>query len=380
MTLINWLRRKLNNFHSPLRSPIKNRVRRQPDYHKRKQRLNRANPTVADSKPHPSAQPDKQPQPVQFDDAKSAPVTPVKAATSSIEHQVKSQVVIFYLDENDHEIRPADILNGVSGERIDFRFPSFDQYYVTAIDDFTSHFEDDDQEITVHYELKQGKPVFVNTIDTDTGAVLNSIKVLTNKLGTNYEATPPTIPNYRLISRLGQSLGSFSNRIQHIVFAYRKADWQTVQAVEYYVKLTAHHDVFDAPNGTPLRTGLPQNLVIKIFGRVTTTDGQDWLNIGGFEWIQNKQLQPSDPPTHPVAGLITKTSRNPVRLFGTISFIPGQTIATYRKPYGDQVGTLTDGSRISIVATIVDDQNLIWYELPDHSVLPRNYVNVDEPT
>ena len=380
MTLIDWLRRKLNS-SPPIRPQARqNRINRRNHYRRHKRETVNVDPgsdsiQSADSRQNKEVQPApadhqvKEPQPVDQAPAKT---------DFSYESRQQSQISIFYLDENQHEIRPADILNGFSGDRLHFRFPTFADYFITAIDNFTSYFEDDDQEITVHYELRQGQPVLIYSVDTDTGNILQSVNILSDKLGKKYRIDCPNVANYRLITSTGNTLGHFNTDIQKVIFAYRRADWKTVQQVEYYVKLTRHHDVFDEPNGHILRTGLPKNLVLKVFGSVITSNGTSWLNIGGFEWIKNHLLEPSDPPVQEVAGPITETSRNPVRLFGTISFVPGRSVAVFDQPYGTQTNELLDGSRVSIVATIVDDQNLIWYELADHSVIPRNYVAVDE--
>lgn len=380
MTLIDWLRRKLNSF-PPIRPQARqNRINRRNHYRRHKRETVNVDPgsdsiQSADSRQNKEAQPApadhqvKEPQPVDRAPAKT---------DFSYEDRQQSQISIFYLDENQHEIRPADILTGFSSDRLHFRFPTFADYFITAIDDFTSHFEDDDQEITVHYELRQGQPVLIYSVDTDTGNILQSVNILSDKLGKKYRIDSPNVAHYRLITSTGNTLGHFNTDIQKVIFTYRRADWKTVQQVEYYVKLTRHHDVFDEPNGHILRTGLPKNLVLKVFGRVITSNDTSWLNIGGFEWIKNHQLEPSDPPVQEVVGPITETSRNPVRLFGTISFVPGRSVALFDQPYGTQTNELLDGSRVSIVATIVDDQDLIWYELADHSVIPRNYVAVDE--
>lgn len=375
MTLIDWLRQKLNSFSPTHPTRRRNRLIHRNDYHKRKRvteetsNVNESNETSRPQQPEQSA----------HGEATAAPTqeTPVKSS-STTETRPQSQITIFYLDENNNEIKPADILTGFSGDRLHFQFPNFDDYFITAIDDFTSHFEDDNQEITVHYELMQGHPVLIYSIDTDTGSILQSVKILRDQLGKRYAVQATSIPDYRLISSTGNTLGHFNQEIQQVIFSYRNANWKTVQPVTYYVKLLNHHDVYNEPAGRSLRTGLPENLIIKIFAQVVTGDDNSWLNIGGFEWIKNEHLQPSDPPAHIVAGPITKTSRNPVRLFGTINFIPNQPITTYDSPYGNKVGELMHGSRISIVATIVDDQDLIWYELANHTVVPRTYIDVDK--
>lgn len=374
MTLLSWIKKQLNIITPSIHPAEHRRHARHMDYH-RKKRVKFTEPNSASKPEAPTKpQPDTQNQNDELNGER--PTVTAKQATSG--PAANSRVIFSYLDEDDAPIGQSDILNGVAGEPIHFKIPDFSDYYLTEIDNFTATFDSQDQEITLHFARKEGLPVMVYAMDTDTRTILQSVQLLSGKLGKHYSVTAPGIDGYRLTSSAGQTYGNFDNQTHGIVFYYRKSNWRVVQPVTYYVKLTANHQVFGDPGGQALRTGLPANVIIKIFARIDTTDDVSWLNIGGSEWILNANLEPSDLPSYALVADITKTSRNPVRLAGTISFVPGKSIALFDQPYGNQVGSLADGSRVSISATIVDDQDLIWYELADHRVVPQRYLKIDQ--
>lgn len=377
MKFVDWLKQKLNTFVSPRSHGQLNRRGRRHDYHQRK-RWQGGNPEPVEDVEDRKA--DVQSEPAASHSKSDDPLQKQKPAPVKIEPipKIQSRVTFFYLDEDDNPIKKPDILIGNSGERFSIQLPSFDRYYLSAIDAFSTYFEDDDQEVTLRYALKDGLPVLVYFLDIDTGKVLRHVRIFSGKLGKPYNVHAEDIPDYRVINNTGQTYGYFDDRTHGIIFYYRRINWQTVQPVEYYVRLKSDHDVFDEPNGEVLKTGLPANVIAKVFARIDTTDNRSWLNIGGFEWIQNDHLEPSDPPTNHLIPPITKTSRNPVMLFGTIDFVAGKPIDVFDEPYGNTVGVLENGSRISIKARIVDDQGLIWYELADQSVIFSEYVRIDE--
>ncbi|MEE8823110.1 internalin-J precursor [Lentilactobacillus sunkii] len=377
MKFVDWLKQKLNTFVSPQSRIHGNRRGRRHDYHQRKRWRSpesdtREDPQFADEASEPTKPHYTEPGDEPSNDQVIVPSEPKEVP------KIESQVTFFYVDEDNREIKEPDILMGNAGDRLSLQFPSFDKYYLVSIEDFSTYFEDEDQEVTLRYGLKDGLPVIVYFIDIDTGKILHHVQIHSGKLGEPYDVHAKSIEGYRVINNTGQTYGYFDNQTHGVIFYYRRNEWKTVQPVEYYIRLKANHNVFDEPNGQPLKTGLPANVITKVFARIDTTNKQSWLNIGGFEWIKNSNLEPSDPPTNHVIPPITKTSRNPVMLFGTIDFVAGQPIDVFDEPYGTAVGALEDGSRVSIKARIVDDQGLIWYELADQSVIFSEYVRIDE--
>lgn len=372
MKLMGWLKQQLNIFVSPRSHRYSGRRAHRRDYHLKKRRRHVDVDSLADAQP--DAQSEVKPITDDSDGLISASThTPDPVETLTIQ----SHVTFFYLDEDDNPIKAPDILSGTTGERFSLQLPHFDNYYLVTITNFSTYFEETDQRVTLRYALKEGLPVLVYYLDIDTGEFRHQVTIHSGKLGQSFDVEEKSIPGYRIINRTGKTYGLFDKQIHRIIFYYRRKDWQTVQQVEYYVRLKKRHVVFSEPNGHKLQSSLPANAVIKIFARIETTDHQSWLNIGGFEWIKNTDLEPSDPPTNHFLPPITKTSRNPVMWFGTIDFVSDQSVDVFDKPYGSRVGQLMAGSRVSIKARIIDDQGLIWYELVDQSIIFNKYVIVD---
>lgn len=379
MKFVDWLKQKLNTFVSPQSPAHATRRNRRRDYHQRKRwHMREAEPENDQTSEMASeSNDDKRDEQIEKPDV-VIDAEPIDSAPTEPAPALNSTVTFFYVDENGQPIKEPDILNGYSGQRVSIQLPSFKKYYLVSIENFSSYFEDFDQQVTLKYALKEGLPVLIYYLDIDTGKVLHRVKIISDKLGKAYDIHAEAINDYRVINNTGQTYGYFDERTHGVIFYYRRVDWKTVQRVEYYVRLKAAHKVFDEPNGKALKTGLPENVITQIFARIDTTDNQSWLNIGGFEWIKNAELEPSDPPTNHLIPPITKTSRNPVMLFGTIDFVPGRSVEVFDEPYGNSIGALENGSRVSIKARIVDDQGLIWYELADQSIIFNEYVRVDE--
>lgn len=369
MTFFNWLQKHLQTITPSIRPSQRKRRGRHFDYHHRKRQFLETNRTAP-------LHPDETATSISKND-KSDPEPAKIVDPSPLDNQHQAQVIFSYLDEAEIPIAKSDIFHGIVGDKIQFKIPSFADYYLTAIDNFTYQFEATNQTVTFRFALKNGLPVMIYCLDTDTGQILRSVQILTGKLGHQYRLTAPEIKGFRVISSTGATYGQFDRQTHGVIFAYRRKNWETVQPVEYFVKLKNAHEVFNNPQGQTLKTGLPANIIIKVFARIDLADKSSWLNIGGFEWIRNTHLEPSNPPLHHLIEQITKTSRNPARLAGTINFVPHKAIAIFNKPYGKKTGALMHGSRVSITATIVDDQNLIWYELADAGVVPKAYVTVD---
>ncbi len=376
MTLFSWIKKQLKLITPSIQPTRNNRQRRHSNFYLRNRKIPDSKP-LTKSKPTAKLLDDQSPaRSSEQSRPKAAEVSKSTANTSS-EFQITSQLIFTYLDENGQAIANPDILTGISGNQINFQVPSFHDYYLTAIDNFTQTFADSDQEVTFHFALKNGLPVMTYCLDTDTGMMLKSVRIALGQLGERYQIEAPTIKGYRVVSSTGATYGHYDHQVHGIIFYYRHQHWATVQPVAYFVKLTAAHNVYSNPNGQLLTTGLPATIIIKVFARIDLDDQSSWLNIGGFEWIKNTQLEPSDPPTHNLIGPITKTSRNPVRLAGTVNFVPGKSIAVFDEPYGQRVGALLHGSRVSVRSTIVDDQGLVWYEMANQTVIPKSYLKID---
>lgn len=371
MTFFSWIKKQLQIISPTIRPHQERRHNRHSDYYQKKRRSFKNQPESSQTDDLKSKLPESN---TQAETTESPTIVTPADTTDNVQ---QAQVIFSYLDEQNQPIAKADIVRGNLGQTFHFRIPNFSDYYLTSIENFTYQFKKTNQEVTLHFALKDGLPVMIYCLDTDTGQLLKSVQLLSGKIGQAFHIEAPTINGYRVVSSIGDVYGHFDQQTHGLIFAYRRQHWETVQPVEYFVKLKRSHNVFDYPQGRPLRTGLPANVIIKIFARVDLTDQTSWLNIGGFEWIKNINLEPSDPPSHHSIETITKTSRNPVRLSGTINFVPNKKIAYFNQPYGHKIGSLPHGSRVSISATIVDDQGLIWYELANHGIIPKAYVIVD---
>ncbi|WP_283679138.1 MucBP domain-containing protein [Lentilactobacillus sp. Marseille-Q4993] len=357
MAFMNWLTKKINKVtrFSRANHPL-NRNRHLPRQRKQS--------TIAPNEP----------EPVQ-EEVLTESSTPA-ADHSTIIHQSHktTSVSFFYLDENGNQLAEPDIFMGESGKLFQFKIPHFDNYYLHTIDNFTNSFADFDQKAVFHFNLKMAAPVKVYSIDIDTSQMLIPVKLVTGKLGQTYQIEPPKINNYRPINSIGKKYGYFSQTTSDVDFYYRKADWSTVQPIDYYIKLNAAHDVFDEPNGKPLTTQLPRSIIVKVFLKIELDDHQTWYNVGGTQWISGDKVELSDPPADREIKHQTKVNESLSMLSGYIDFLEGKSVSTYDKPYGKSLNKLDNGSEVKIQSTLTDDQQIKWYELEDHSVVPARYV------
>ncbi len=291
--------------------------------------------------------------------------------------QVKSKITIFYVDQNNQPLRKPDILVGFSGDTYHITLSKFKNHYLAFVDNFTTRFTDQDQEITFHYSLRIGQPIQIFYIDYDSRQIIKKTNIISGQIGTTYRVSSEEIPGFRPINSIGKTYGIFSAKPTNIVFLYRKNNWQTVQKVNYYVKLNTQHQVFSNPEGAILPTPIPQNQIIKVFASVKSTSKTTWLNIGGPEWIKNEQVEMSNPPENIYIDQMTKTSRSSSNLSGWVDFVDGKFVPLFNKPYGTMVNQIKNGTKIQIIATISDDQGLIWYELLNHTIISSSYVKIN---
>ncbi|WP_268912714.1 MucBP domain-containing protein [Lentilactobacillus sp. SPB1-3] len=286
-----------------------------------------------------------------------------------------TSVTIFYLDANGNFLHDPDILVGKSGTVLNLRLPKFDDYILVDVDGFSNRFKDNDQSITFYYTLKFAAPIKIYSIDLDTSAMLSPVSMVSGKLNQLYDISAPKVAGYKVTNSIGKKYGYFSTQSHDVVFYYRHEQWQTVQPVEYYIRLQSTHSVYERPNGnTALKSQLPNGLIIKVFLKVVTQDNQTWYNIGGTQWINGSQSIISDAPTEIEAVRITKLISQSTELSGYIDYVDEKMVNLYDQPYGHTVQRVANGTQVKITRILIDDQQIKWYLLGQKAVIPARYV------
>lgn len=311
-------------------------------------------------------------------------VTPPKEETvpdiTSSQIEVNPQITsttLFYVDRDGKDLREPDILVGESGTKLNLKLPDFPDYILEDTDNFTNWFDVTDQKIVFHYSLKLAAPVKVYTVNYDTAEMLRPVSMVTGKLKQLYEISAPEIPGYRVTNSTGKKYGYFDHEGHDVTFYYRHDQWETVQPVEYYVKLNTAHTVYEYPHGEALRTKMPKGLIIKVFLKIDMKDQQTWYNIGGAQWITGDDVALSSAPSEIDAEDVTKLQSSLTMLDGYIDFLDNKTVDVYDKPYSKVITTLENGTPVKIESTILDDQNIKWYSLKGIGVIPARYVIVN---
>lgn len=291
---------------------------------------------------------------------------------------ITTKITVAFLDEQHHLLKPTEILVGNSGEPVKFTVPQFDNYFLTTIDNFTTVFLDHDQEISFHFALKNAAPVQIYCLDFDSHKNLRKLDLVRGKLGQTYEIKAPKISNYRLLNSFGATYGIFTRRAKQVAFYYRIQNWQVVHQVKYYVRLLTEHPTYDFPDGQVLGAVIPKTAEVKVFTKIVTTEGQEWLNVGGFQWINQQATVQIDAPTKPTIKAITTTSAVKTNLSGIVEYIADHQVTTFTKPYGEPQSHLNHLQPVRITQIIKDDQNIQWYQLTDNSVVPARYIRLNK--
>lgn len=355
MAFFDWLRRLIEP--APRRGP-KHAVRRTPTAQTRAPKVTPAIP--------------ERPQPV--------PVTPVAPVTTTVEKQAVPEptatLVVRLVDENDHPLQPALILTGQLNHTVHFRFPIIPGYVLTHTHGFTQDFITEYGLTTLTYQRQWGQPVVTYLIDYDSGQLLKLPTIHRGRLDGHYQLTPPEIAGYRIFQAQGSQRGQYSQRAQRVIYFYRRDAWQTVQRVHQYVLLTAAHQIVDQPAGHPYGYQFPANSLWRLFVVVTRTDGSVWYNLGGEQWLAATETTLRDHPLPTALPQQHHWTVQPFERLGSVDYVPHAAVTIYKEPYGESIGQLDHGEPLDVRGRIVDDQNLVWYQIGPDAYISAYYVQI----
>ncbi|MCY9806706.1 MucBP domain-containing protein [Lentilactobacillus senioris] len=289
-----------------------------------------------------------------------------------------STITYFLVDEHNELIQAPERIVGTVGQRVHYQIPTINDYLFTGVDELITTFPEQDATVTISYLKTPGAPVQIYHLNYDTGQIMHPMQVLNGNLGQSYQTIPINFPDYRVIQSTGLTKGVFTNKTNQIVYFYRPQNWHTVQPVHQFIKLTTPTPVFSDINGEQLPVALPAQITLRVFTIITTNDDQSWLDLGGAEWIKaSSRYQKVNPLVTPE---ITSSNwqREQLATTATVDIAPNTTVASYNRPNGQAVNNWTNNTAIEVTSKVVDEQQVVWYQLKDQSYLPAIFVNVSE--
>ena len=228
-------------------------------------------------------------------------------------------------------------------------------------------------------KFKTGNPIWVYYTNIDTGENL-----VVPHLNEEYSIDQKQFDGYQFVKSEGELTGKFDNKPHSVHLYYRDKNWGEVESIEMYLHLDAPTPVYDMPNGMPVGTPFPEDIVLKAFHRVATKSGEFWYEIGSDQWIKYDQMSVVDNPFKAEdekfqSKLADNMSVIPIqKTKAVIDYLPNRSIEVYDKPYGEQVGELKDGQEITITGKMSDNGEITWYEVGDQQFITGNYVRLED--
>lgn len=233
-------------------------------------------------------------------------------------------------------------------------------------------------------KFKTGNPIWVYYTNIDTGENLVVPQLLRGYLNEEYSIDQKKFDGYQFVKSEGELTGKFDNKPHSVHLYYRDKNWGEVESIEMYLHLDAPTPVYDIPNGMPVGTPFPEDIVLKAFHRVATKSGEFWYEIGSDQWIKYDQMSIVDNPFKAEdekfqSKLADNMSVIPIqKTKAVIDYLPNRSIEVYDKPYGEQVGELKDGQEITITGKMSDNGEITWYEVGDQQFITGNYVRLED--
>lgn len=233
-------------------------------------------------------------------------------------------------------------------------------------------------------KFKTGNPIWVYYTNIDTGENLVVPQLLRGYLNEEYSIDQKQFDGYQFVKSEGELTGKFDNKPHSVHLYYRGKNWGEVESIEMYLHLDAPTTVYDMPNGMPVGTPFPEDIVLKAFHRVATKSGEFWYEIGSDQWIKYDQMSVVDNPFKAEdekfqSKLADNMSVIPIqKTKAVIDYLPNRSIEVYDKPYGEQVGELKDGQEITITGKMSDNGEITWYEVGDQQFITGNYVRLED--
>ena len=370
MALMDWVKRFVTPRATAKRSPRPHQAPRATPAH---QAATQDQPPVMDTQPtRPTPQ-----SPVVQSPADAQPAVVTAPRVTKTTAKPAATLVVRLVDTANHPLQPALVLTGKIGEPVHAAFPVIPGYVLLRMDGMTQTFLSEYGLTTLVYQRQWGQPVITYLIDYDSGQLLDLPQLQRASLGAAFQLTPPTIDGYHIFRAQGNQHGTYTDHAQRMLYFYRRDAWQTVQRVQQYVTLTADHSVYDLPAGQAYGYQFPAQSLWRLFAIITLTDQSVWYNLGGNQWLSAEDTQRHEHwERHLEIPRVTQLTGHDVQLTGTVDYVPQGAVMIYREPYGEIAGQLANGELLEIRRRVVDDQQLVWYQIGPAAYINARYVRL----
>ena len=135
---------------------------------------------------------------------------------------VTSKVIVYYRNEADFDLGPAEEIKGAVGDYYTTTQKHFANYRFTRVDGETEgQLTEEPQKVTYYYERLRGD--LTVKYEDEAGEELAQPKYLTDYVGLPYQAKARSFDNYELVRVDGPEMGFYTEEAQTITYVYRKS-------------------------------------------------------------------------------------------------------------------------------------------------------------
>ena len=135
---------------------------------------------------------------------------------------VTSKVIVYYRNEADLDLGPAEEIKGAVGDYYTTTQKHFANYRFTRVDGETEgQLTEEPQKVTYYYERLRGD--LTVKYEDEAGEQLEQPKYLTDYVGLPYQLKARSFDNYELVRVDGPEMGFYTEEEQTITYVYRKS-------------------------------------------------------------------------------------------------------------------------------------------------------------
>ena len=135
---------------------------------------------------------------------------------------VTSKVIVYYRNEADVDLGPAEEIKGAVGDYYTTTQKHFVNHRFTRVDGETEgQLTEEPQKVTYYYERLRGD--LTVKYEDEAGEQLESPKYLTDYVGLPYQEKARSFDNYELVRVDGPEMGFYTEEAQTITYVYRKS-------------------------------------------------------------------------------------------------------------------------------------------------------------
>ena len=135
---------------------------------------------------------------------------------------VTSKVIVYYRNEADVDLGPAEEIKGAVGDYYTTTQKHFVNHRFTRVEGETEgQITEEPQKVTYYYERLRGD--LTVKYEDEAGEQLDSPKYLTDYVGLPYQEKARSFDNYELVRVDGPEMGFYTEEAQTITYVYRKS-------------------------------------------------------------------------------------------------------------------------------------------------------------